>query len=406
MTGCDMTWLFVLMTVACAGAEDTDPPSDGGAAAEASVCVQTVDAEPIRGQLIAVSMADGAVVRTVEGKQLRIPMPDVVRITTSVATRTPRGVWLSLAGGDSLCGRVESSGKESVTIATADLERVSVPLDMVARMETARAISPAYREAVAWFDRGSGTTEDRALLTNGDVVAGFVTAIDSEGITVEREAGEAFVPHRLLVVLTLGSPPPVRSTGIRMAVTFRSSGRLTVPVLDWSADKVTVRLPSGADGQIEAERIVSIDVIGGRWEWLGQHAPVEQKHTPMLSMNWPALIDRNVTGGPITVAGEVFEHGIGVHSESRLAYDLKGAYGEFVTAFGMDDDSGPLADVSVSVFVDGKVVFEQPSIRRGALHGPHRWSVAGAQRLELVVGFGKNGDLQDRFDWVNAALVK
>jgi len=29
-----------------------------------------------------------------------------------------------------------------------------------------------------------------------------------------------------------------------------------------------------------------------------------------------------------------------------------------------------------------------------------------ANRIELVVDFGENGDMQDRFDWVEAALIR
>ncbi len=116
--------------------------------------------------------------------------------------------------------------------------------------------------------------------------------------------------------------------------------------------------------------------------------------------------DRNVLGQPITVGGQTFQHGIGVHSRSSLTYDLKGQYSRFVTSFGIDDDSGPHADVSVTILVDGRPRFEESHIRRGKLHGPVRLDVVKANRIELVVDFGDNGDIQDRFNWVEAALVR
>ena len=74
--------------------------------------------------------------------------------------------------------------------------------------------------------------------------------------------------------------------------------------------------------------------------------------------------------------------------------------------FFLDDDSGAYADVSVSILVDGKPRFQQTGVRRGILHGPIRLNVARTKRIELIVDFGKNGDIQDRFNWVEAALIR
>jgi len=95
-----------------------------------------------------------------------------------------------------------------------------------------------------------------------------------------------------------------------------------------------------------------------------------------------------------------------VHSKSVLSYGLDGAYREFVTSFGMDDDSGRGANVKVAILVDGQQRFERSNVVSGVLHGPVRVDVAGAKRLELVVDFGLNGDVQDRFDWIEPGLVK
>ncbi len=91
---------------------------------------------------------------------------------------------------------------------------------------------------------------------------------------------------------------------------------------------------------------------------------------------------------------------------SSLTYDLKGLYREFVTSFGIDDDSGPMADVAVAILVDGKRRFSRTNVRRGELFGPVRLDVTRANRIELIVDFGENGDLQDRFDWIEAALIR
>ena len=248
--------------------------------------------------------------------------------------------------------------------------------------------------------------EDRILLTNGDVLAGFVTSMDGDGIGVDSTLGESRIPHRRVVAVRLAAARPPTQEPPYMTVTFRKSGRLTISDLSWSGNVAEARLFDGGHVRIEGERIRRVDVAGGRWEWLSNHRPISFEHTPMLSLHWDYVNGRNVLGDPMTVAGETFEHGVGVHSRSSLTYDLKGAFGEFVTSFGIDDDSGPFADVSVFILVDGQKRFEKPQVRRGKLHGPVRLDVTRAKRIELIVEFGESGDVQDRLNWVEAALIR
>ena len=158
--------------------------------------------------------------------------------------------------------------------------------------------------------------------------------------------------------------------------------------------------------QIDADRVVAVEVIGGRWEWLTDHRPISYEQASMLGPGWEYLPGRSVLNAPILVAGESYERGIGVHSRSNLVFELGGDYREFVTSFGMDDDSGPLADVTVVILVDGQRRFEKTHVRRGSLIGPIRVDVSHAGRIELIVEYGDNGDMQDRFDWVEPGLIR
>ncbi len=394
------------------------------------VTIQTVDEEVIRGPLVALSLSDGAVVRRDDVGRRHIPTRDLVRVTMAglVPTRQPKDLTLALTGGDVLHGRVVEGNNNNVVMETVDLGRVHIPLDSIERLCAARAYEPGYRESAAWFDRSGHADADRILLTNGDVADGFITAIDHDGISIEATFGETLVPHRLVVAARLASTKsdahesrghqcllwPARAASTlpadtihpRFRVTLRTAGRLTMTGFDWTDGVVEADLRCGGHAKFEASHIVGVDVIGGRWEWLSSHRPISYEHTPMLSLDWDYARDRNVLGGPIRVAGQTFEHGVGVHSRSSLTYDLRGAYGEFVTSFGIDDDSGPCADVSVFILVDGKRRLDQAHVCRGELFGPIRLDVSKANRIELIVDFGDSGDLQDRFNWVEAALIR
>ena len=111
-------------------------------------------------------------------------------------------------------------------------------------------------------------------------------------------------------------------------------------------------------------------------------------------------------GGPLSIGGRGFESGIGVHSRSVLTYELDGQYREFTAQCGLDDAAGLMGDVSASIVVDGEVKWEERHMRGGTQPRAVRIDVSGARTLKLRVDFGGNGDVRDRFDWADAALIR
>lgn len=382
-------------------------PAAEPAAESVPVVVRTADRDGLTGRMQRLSLESGAMLRTDSGTELSIPRRDLVRVSvqgTGAASRRC-DIMLTLVDGDYLCGRAVDRETDAVVLDTADLGAVTVPLDALTGLRTVRAEQPGFRKALESLTEAS-STEDRLLLNNGDTIAGFLTGMDAEGVSLETDGGDRRIPFRLIVAGRFAfqfSPPSDEPLAV---VTFRSGGRLTARELHWSGVAVQIQTRYNLRTRFEVERIQRIDFLGGRWEWLSRREPVSFTHTPMLSVSWPFVADRNVLGGPLTVAGEPFERGIGVHSRSTLIYELKGEFREFVTQFGLDDDSGPYGDVSAYVLVDGIKRFEQTGIRRGKLFGPVRLDVNRAGRMELICDFGANGDIQDRFNWIEPALIR
>jgi hypothetical protein len=442
---------------------------------ETAVDVQTVDPQAVTGRLVSFSLRDGAMVQTSAEKQIvKIPIADIIRVSSTtreswsevVGVKHPpaggpqdalaegvgqrdRESWtITFTWGDVLCGRVIGARGETVVMETADLGEVPIPLDAIARIASARAATGVHRESLQWLDRASaesagrstvgppkadsasspnalesafGGEDDRVLLTNGDVLRGFISAIDADGIAIDTGIGPTTAPFRLVIAARLAYAVPTATPRPYAIVTLRDGARLTATGLEWADEGVEAKLRTGTRVRIDADRVVAVDVIGGRWEWLSDSLAqnalerfgrtggcqlVSYEQSPMLGPGWEYLAGRNVLSGPILVAGVPYDRGIGVHSRSNLIFELNGEYREFVTSFGMDDDSGPLADVTVVVLVDGQRRFEKAHVRRGSLFGPVRVDVSHAGRIELIVEYGDNGDMQDRFDWVEPGLIR
>lgn len=398
-----ITSLWILLIVAVTISSAASP----GKFEPLSVEIQTVDVDQQPGQLVSLSITHGATV-IFEGKEKVIPVVDLVRISTSIQSTNDksRDTLITLTCGDHMRGRLIRGNHESISLETSDLGTIIIPLDALSRIDAAQAFKPAYRESAKWLVRSRRVGEDQVLLTNGDVLSGFITSVDSQMVTIEGEMGESQIPLHVVVSAQFASPPPNSSDRVMFIVTLQNTGRVTMSAFEWTGRKVNAKLMQGPKVQIDTKYIVRICVEGGRWSWLTSLVPSHYEFTPMVSVRWPYKTNQNVLGEAMTVSGQTFEHGVGVHSRSILTYDLKGKFRLFITSFGMDDHSGPFADVTVRIQVDGQTRFEKKHVRRGKLHETVRLDVEGAEKIELVVDFGDNGDLQDRFNWINTALVR
>jgi len=422
---------------------------------EMEVVVCTVNPQAVTGQLVFFSLRDGAIVQT-SAEKLQIPTADIIRIKKHPGTAPdpPKAgdgdPWtMTLTWGDEMRGRVLGAHGETVILETVDLGEVPIPLEAIARFASARVGAAAatplgvdasgslHRESLHWLDRGSAesrragmsrsagntnaherwgdesvrkaseTDDDRVLLTNGDLLRGFIRAIGGDGIAMDTGTGPTTVPFRLVLAARMAHAVPLPTPRPYLILTLRDGARLTATGLEIGPiGPIEARLRGGAAVQVDADRVVAVEVIGGRWEWLTDHSPISYEQAPMLGPGWEYLPGQSVLNAPILVAGESYERGIGVHSRSNLVFELGGDYREFVTSFGMDDDSGPLADVTVVILVDGQRRFEKAHVRRGNLVGPIRVDVSHAGRIELIVEYGDNGDIQDRFDWVEPGLIR
>jgi len=116
-------------------------------------------------------------------------------------------------------------------------------------------------------------------------------------------------------------------------------------------------------------------------------------------------IGKNVDGGPITLGGIVYRHGIGTHAASDVLIDLKGSAVRFAAVAGVDDDRRGVGSVRFHVFVDDRQPVSTP-ILRGGDH-PQFLSVdlTGAQRLRLSVDDAGDGIANDHADWAGAVLI-
>jgi hypothetical protein len=122
-------------------------------------------------------------------------------------------------------------------------------------------------------------------------------------------------------------------------------------------------------------------------------------------------MDRTVEGNLIRAAGHDFARGIGAHSYSRISFDIAapGTFAALRTQYAIDGDL-PLADVTARILLDGNIAWEKSGIRAAQVNAPLAppviLDIAGHKTLTLEVDFGENYDVQDRFNWIEPALLR
>jgi hypothetical protein len=319
---------------------------------------------------------------------------DITRIGTPPAT--PTGLIVRLAGGDMLGGAPVSLKGDSLLWNSPSVGQVTLSMRLV------RSIS--LPSVTLGTDR---TTQDVVALANGDTVRGTVTDLNGKTVTVTTDSDTVPVPLSSVrsIVLAISGNSPAAHRGFRV----RLDDGTAITAADASLANGSLKFTVGKDAEhtIDLQHVVALEQVNGPVSWLSQRPPSVNVYTPYIgtSQRYVAQMDRTVTGDPLRFGSEQFAHGIGVKSYSRLAWPLDGSYAAFRTQFAIDGDR-PLADVTVRIKLDDKVVYEQQHVRSGVLWPIVTENLGNAKLLTLEVDYGDNLDAEDHLNWLSPALLK
>ncbi|HVT90262.1 MAG TPA: NPCBM/NEW2 domain-containing protein [Tepidisphaeraceae bacterium] len=110
-------------------------------------------------------------------------------------------------------------------------------------------------------------------------------------------------------------------------------------------------------------------------------------------------------GHTITLNGQTYTKGIGVHAASTLTFALNGQYSQFFSDVGIDDEVGNNGSVNFQVYLDGVLKYDSGKLGGASAITQVALNVAGAQQLRLVVTNGGDNIDFDHADWANARLI-
>jgi hypothetical protein len=253
---------------------------------------------------------------------------------------------------------------------------------------------------------------DLVLLRDGDRVEGTLTELTRDTCRILAGRRQVQLTLSRVAVIALTSSP--RAPGVPAApyghLVLTDGCRLALASARVDAKRRTLvgKTLFGTAVEIPLLRVGALDLRQGAAAYLSDLEPSAYQHTPFLGVSWPYARDGSVAGREIRLAGCTFDKGLGMHSESRLTYDLGGRYRRFEADVGLDERTGKRGRVRVEVLVDGQA---QPLGKGGQLTAadgflPVRLDVRGARTLTLVVRLGRFGDVQGHVNWGDARLIR
>jgi hypothetical protein len=378
------------------------------ASAQSGWTLTTADFRTRAVDVVAIDDA-GAKVAAEGGAQSVVPWQQILQIARVPSAAPPprpndpaAKFTLHLASGDRITGSPGALEGETFSWTAPSAGKVDVKLKRVLAVTRGGDAIPRRDEKHA--------AEDVVALANGDFTRGLISAIDANGITVQSDGNPVNVPWDavksvlLAAVATGDTEPATKERGVR--VTLADGSILSGRTFTLAGDEATLASGVGAKRDLAASSVMGIEQLNGPVAWLSSLPPTENVQTPFLETVFPARMDRTVRGEPIRFGDRTFARGIGVHAYSRLTWQLPegGRYKSFRAQYAIDGDK-PYANVTVRVKLDDKVVHEAQDFAAGMLADVVQVPLDNAKTLTLEVDYGKTYDVQDRFNWIEPALL-
>ncbi|WP_393054622.1 NPCBM/NEW2 domain-containing protein [Streptomyces sp. LN549] len=110
-------------------------------------------------------------------------------------------------------------------------------------------------------------------------------------------------------------------------------------------------------------------------------------------------------GKPLTIGGEVYAKGLGVHAASAVEYYAGGACSTVTARVGVDDEKGAKGSVAFEIWSDGTKAASTGVLTNAMAAQSVSADVSGAQVVRLVVTDGGDGVDSDHADWADLRIT-
>ena len=155
--------------------------------------------------------------------------------------------------------------------------------------------------------------------------------------------------------------------------------------------------------------------------WIGSQVAEACVELPVSDLKWtnaqnlvgPVEIDasngENSAGDGVTISinGQTFSKGLGVHAPSEITYTVNGDYASFQSYVGIDDEVADCSSASMQfeVYADGQLMAQSPVMRPNEAPFLLEADITGAKEVTLVATVGGDNESCDHGDWANPRFL-
>jgi hypothetical protein len=375
-----------------------------------------------------------------DGATLRVPLADLVSLAqrppeaaaagsgaSTPAAGQPAADLLDLAvpstdaaavprrTGDRLVGTLLGGDADGLSFQlSAAAAPVQVPFEAIERL-LPHASGPLDRLALL-----PGSDTDDRLWRAGkdgtpDSLTGVVQRLSATEVVFEGALGTLQFP--IADVLALVFAPEARRVpplpGTHVVVRLADGSRLDAGLLEWSSGLCVLATRFAERLELPADAVVSLVRRDGAVTLLADLPPARAEQWPTFGTPedflFPWRRDLSVTGRLLALGGLARATGLGVHSNSRLAFTVPPGPCSLVVTAGLCAEVGELparGSVSFELRVNGTLVASSGTIREGeparTLRVP---GLRGGETLECFTGDGGDDDAGDRAAWVDGIFI-
>ncbi len=359
----------------------------------APVTVIPLDGKPIKGEIRTWTLTDG--IKLADGQSLAAAGIDVVVIDPAKEMAAHPDWIIELHDGSAILGDPAGGDDQSLTVNSRVVDSLRINIDAIASIH--RASVPARRLPPP-------ADEDVTLLLSGDAPRGSIAGLARDELVMNINGTDRAIPWKSVQAVILAKVNRHQLASPSAEMTLIDGTRLRADALKWSDGKVAATGSFGT-ATIAADRASRIEINGFRRIWLSDLAPARYESTQYLDKKWPMQMNANALGDPLTLKGQVYRRGIGLHAPCTVTWNLGGRYEKFRCLIAMDESAGAMADAELIIKLDGRKAVEHRDLATNQPRRSVEIGVSGANELTIEVGVGKSAHIQDRVNLLNAALI-
>ena len=244
-----------------------------------------------------------------------------------------------------------------------------------------------------------------------DFAPGVVGGVDEKSVKFLLGTDEIPIGRNRvfgLVFFRDGSRKPSASAKVRLS----GDDQLSVSSISFKDKTFSAKLASGSDVKFQLTSVQSIDFSQGKIEYLSKMEPRSVEYTPFFGDETSRQLfqyrrDETMDRLPLKLGGKSYQRGLWIHSKTQLRYRIGTDFSRFEALMGIDEnlENVHLGHVHVVISGDGKKLLEADVAGKDKPVAVNL-DVTGVRDLEILVNYGRNADICDHLDLVNARVIK